>query len=636
MPHLTRDRRSRFEKTDPKWLKTGAELADLANRWSKRSDIVSFVGEGAADGSAGAAFNPSLAEMEVNVNAAFGEGAKPEYLGSVLDRDVQFQHPAAIGAVLHEAMHAKHSQWDLMDCYKAVVRGEKDPFAHALITDFEETRIEARGVKAYPENRSFLRACALKLVLGDIKEDQDFASRGHQSVSKLMLLSMARVDAGVLDEGDVTPISEAALKLYGEELVGKLRSIWVRAQAHSEDDRWEPLHKLALEWIKLLEDAGHEPREEGKVPQWVKDLLKAMAGIPASPGGDKPGEDSDEEGEGSGGKPSEDGDGEGSGGQPGILEQMADETETSAIDEGTAQEMAEIAKEIADAKAAESKEQQAQEQKAAEVFGRGTGPGPSNTNSRLIEKRPPSGPERAAAVRLAKDLERARYRDRVQEEVSTQVPPGRLRMRNAMAASEQRSRGGLVTAEPWRRTKRHHTEDPNLTVGVMVDISGSMRRAMEPMAVTAWVLSEAVKRVQGKAAMMYFGNDVFPVLAPGQHLDNVHVYSASDGTERFNKGFTALNGKLRLVGGSGARLLVVVSDLYHSYEENQAETKWFERCARDGVAVIVIAPEARMNDHASEMVGRNGTVLTMDYSDPAAMARQIGAAAVKELQRASR
>ena len=83
---------------------------------------------------------------------------------------------------------------------------------------------------------------------------------------------------------------------------------------------------------------------------------------------------------------------------------------------------------------------------------------------------------------------------------------------------------------------------------------------MQPMASVAWILSEATRRVQGRAAMVYYGNNVFPTLKPGQHLDRVKVYSAPDMTEKFDKAFKALNGGLNLLNGSGALLLVVVSD----------------------------------------------------------------------------
>ena len=622
MGHFTSSttREKRIDKTPPEWLAIGVQLGELANDWSDRDDIVTYVGEGAGQG-APACFVPNISEMEVDTKVAFDKDADPVWIPDLTERDNQFDYPVVMGAVLHEAMHAQHSTWDLLDCAKSV----RDGFEHELVTSFEETRIEARGVKKFPGNVPFLRACALRLVIGDLKEDTDFAKRGHQSMSKLMLLTMARVDAGVLKPEDVTIISAAAEKLYGPVLVEKLRGIWVAAQAHDRDDEWKPLHKLALRWIELLEEEGHDPRSESEVPEWLKELLKAMIGASG-------------EGEGSGGEgEGEDGEGEGEGpGSGGILVEMAEETETRAGNDATDQDLAEQAEAQAKAASAAAKEKHGHEQKASQVFGRGTGPGPANTSSTLLESREPTGPERAAAVALSKALERAKYRDRVVEKRKSVLPPGKLKMRSAMAGAVEMSKGAELTAEPWVAKRRFHTEDPDLKVGVLVDISGSMRRAMEPMAGTAWALSEAVRRIQGKAAMVYYGNDVFPTLAPGQHLDKVRVYSASDMTEKFDKAFQALNGKLELLGSSGARLLVVVSDLYHTPDEVQAARKWFARCKREGVAVVVVAPDERMVGHASGIVGQNGTVLELNKQDQTGTCRAIGEAVVRELQRASR
>lgn len=616
MGHLS-TKRSRFDRTPVKWLAVGGQLADLTNEWASRSDIIAFVGEGAGQGSP-ACFVPHLAEMEVDVNLAFTEGAQPEYIGDLTDRDVQFEYPVAMGATLHEAMHAKHSSWDLQECANKVIGKDKNPFAHSILTDLEETRIEKRGIAAFPENRSFLRACAMRLVIGDLREDEDYAAKGHRAMSKLMLLTMARVDAGVLDPGDITPVSEAAEKLYGKVLVEKLRGIWLAGQAHTDDENWEYLYTLAKKWIELLKENGHDPESEDGIPDWLKELLQAMVGE----GGEG------EEGEGSGsGSDSAD---------PGILEQMADDIETDARDEGTAQAGVEAAAATASAAAQAAAEKKSHEDAGAKVFGRGTGPGPTSSSSRLTEKRAPSGPERAAAVALSKALERARYRDRVVERKRSAVPPGRLKMRAALAGSAEVARGQAWNQEPWDGKRRYHTEDPELKVGLLTDISGSMRRVMESTAVTSWVLSEAVRRVEGKAAQVYYGNDVFPTLAPGQHLDQVYVYSASDMTERFDRAFQALNGKLGLLGGHGARLLVVVSDLYHQPNEVAAAQRWFERCKRDGVAVIVVAPNASMVANASEIVKQNGTVVCCDPKDPTALAKLIGEAAVRELARSSR
>lgn len=458
MGHLSSETKSRFARTPKEWLKVGSQINELVNEWAKRDDIVTFVGEGAGHG-APACFVPAIAEMEVAVVQAFGEEVDPLFIGDLRKRSIQFDHPVAMGAVMHEAFHARHSTLDLLKGIGAI----KDGFVRGLCTWFEETRIESRAVDALPKNRAFLRACALRLVIGDLKEDEDFAANGIQAFSQLMLLTLARVDAGVLDSEDVELIHDAAVKLFGEDVLAKLRSIWVRAQAHKDDRDHAPFEKLANEWVEILKESGNDPKDDQQeIPEWLKELLESMVGM----GGENP---DSEDGEGSGsGKPGEkgDGEGEGSGGGGGgsVLEKMADNTETDAQTEANEQAVREVQEAIAEAKAAAAAEAADHAAEAGKMFGRGTGPGPAYTSSRLVEERLPTANERRAAVALSKQLEKARYRDRVVTKRSSVVPPGRLNARRAVAAAEQRSRGAEVTADPWTRKVRKHTDEDRKSV----------------------------------------------------------------------------------------------------------------------------------------------------------------------------
>jgi hypothetical protein len=582
----------RFDATPREWLKTGAQCGELANTWSGRGDIIAYVGKGAGQGVAAALFNPVLAEMELNVHAAFGETVKPEYIGDLRDRDIQFEQPVACGAILHESMHAKHTHFDF-----AEVRSYKDPRIALLIEMFEEIRIETRGVEKWPRNRSFLRSCALKLVVDDMKDAGERAkTEPVMQLSKLMILTLGRVQADVLEPDDVKPVRDGAVVALGEDLVHDLTRLMWRATQHRDDEDWEPLRRLAEEWVQLLEDAGHrtQPTEEER---------KAAAAI-AKAIGDMIGE----------------------------LPDMAGETETRARGEAIDQADHERSEAEAAEAAARAKEQDKANDEAGRVFGKGTtdikGVG---TKSKLVRSRLPTEAEHVAAVQIAQMLERARYRDRVVVQRTSQAPPGRLRSRTMVQAAAEQDQGRIQTAEPWRHKRRFHTEDPELRVGLMTDISGSMRSAMEPMAVTNWIFSEAGRRIQAKCASVYFGNSVFPGLAPGEHLDKVKIYSAADGTERFDSAFKALNGKLELLGSSGARLLVVVSDLHHTHEERKAERRWFGRCAQEGVAVLVLPFDARPYFVADTLEGLPAKAL-INVSSPVEAALEIGRACAEALE----
>jgi hypothetical protein len=200
-----------------------------------------------------------------------------------------------------------------------------------------------------------------------------------------------------------------------------------------------------------------------------------------------------------------------------------------------------------------------------------------------------------------------------------------------------KTKNPMASVEPWRQTKRKHVDDPELKIGVMVDISGSMGGAMQPMASAAWILSEATKRVQGKAAMVYYGSSVFPTLKPGQSLDKVNVYSAPDGTEEFDTAFRVLDGGLNLTAGTGARLLVVVSDGHYTPEQTKLAKAAVAKCASAGVGVLWITFQRDGGVIQNYLNGKPGTklvqVLDKDFTKAA---MEIGAAAAQALTAAGR
>lgn len=588
--------KTRFENTPPEWLETGRQFGKLVNGWADRDDIISYVGKGAGAGISVACFRPDIAEMEIAVDQAFGEHVNPAHLPDFSDRDAQFDYPQVMGAILHESMHARHSLFDLEELHKL-----RDKRVIDLVTWLEETRIEARGVARFPENRSFLRACALKFALESLADPdarEKFMARGALSISQLILLSLARVDAGVLEAYDVEVVREMSEEFFGADLLGKLRGVWLAAHDHRADDQYAPLVTLAEEWLKLLEESGHKTEPE-KLSQEEQDalekFLKAMAGAMA---------------------------------------EAEEETADAAADEAVDQAIQEMREQAAETANAGARDRQEAKDQAAKVFGRGSGPSECRaTSSKLIERRDPTDEERGAAVKVAKLLERAKYRDRVVVPARSTLPPGRLSGRAALQRDVQRGRGQMVTAEPWTHKRRLHTEDPELRVGVMVDISGSMNSAMVPMAVTAWMLSEAVRRVQGRAASIYYGNGVFPVLKPGERQQQVNVYSAEDGTERFNEAFLAIDGVLDLLNSSGARLLVIASDMcYGGSGQYEGLERTLKRCDQAGVATVCLPFTTR--GYVDRATAGTRCKVVDGAMSPAAVALEIGTAAAKALEEA--
>jgi len=532
-----------------------------------------------------------MAEVEVDVAVAFGATVTPENIGDIRERGTQFDYPRASGAIFHEALHARYSRYDLLKANEELSKNEMQ----ALII-LEETRIEALGVENFPANRVFLRACAMDIILDDVRENLE-KNTTTRAIAQLAALVCARVDAGSLDEEDALDVQNIVIGYFGTTRYSQLRDIWLRFQKYEGHFNAAPLYELAREWEKLIAEVSEE-NGDTEAEDGVKAIMSAIISE--------------------------------------IIESLEEAAEDIAIaigDEAQEQEQKEDWKEAVDQRGKAAKQQKDHEKVADNVFSKSSmDMGSSGSMSRIKETRAPSGPERAAAVKIANMLERAKYRERDEKEVTSILPPGRLRSRAMLQEAAYKARGSMMHAEPWKRTVRKHTDDPTLNVGVMVDISGSMADAMQPMAVTAWAMSEAVRRVQGRCAMVYYGQDVFPTLKPGQHLPEVNVYTAPDGTEKFDKAFKALDGSLNLLNGTGARLLVVVSDGCYIEQERERATHWVRECEKAGVAIVWL-PFTREYQlgYVREIVKGTSVALLQDVKDPADAALQIGKAAADAL-----
>ena len=595
---------TRAERTPSEWLPVGAQIGSLVNTWAGRSDIVAYVGPGAG-GPTPACFNPPLAEVEVNIDVAFGAGTLPETIGDLRERDTLFDWPKAAGAIFHEALHARYSRFSLEKALEELSMNE-----YRALMSLEESRIEHHGVVNFPANRVFLRACALEIVLHDINASADeHLTHGVRAVAGLAALTCARADAGSLDFADIEEIKNIVIDFLGNEVYAGLRDIWCRFQAHDNHTNPAALYELAREWEKLLanlaEERGEPEKPEAGGPG--SDVLILIDGV------------IDEIKE--------------------ALEEAAGDVAIASNDEVQDQEQQEEWKNVVDMRSQASKQQKEHKQVANEVFGKTTSDlgVTAGSRSRLAEIRDALPTERAAAVKIANLLERAKYRERDEHEISSILPPGRLRTRAMVQEAAYKAQGSMQHAQPWKRTVRKHTDDPTLKIGVMVDISGSMASAMQPMAVTAWAMSEAGRRVQAQTAMVYYGEDVFPTLKPGQHLDKVNIYTAPDGTEKFDKAFKALDGSLNLLHSSGARLLVVVSDGCYTDTELEKAKAWVRACDKEGVAVLWLPfDKYERSGYADRITAGTSAVVLAKVNDPADAAVTIGQAAADALSKIGR
>lgn len=601
MAHYVSRLDTRKGETPREWLQVCSQIAEIVNKWSDRNDIVVYAGSDAGAGHT-ACYIKSVSEIEINLPVAFGAWATPEMVGDLRDRDVQFDWASATGVIYHESLHARYSNWD-----NAVLESMPEK-VFRVFQMLDEGRIERLGVIAMPENQVFLRCSAMELALNGIAEYTESDQNDIRAYAVLAGLALARVDAGVLKLIDVEKSFEKALSVLGQELFDKLRSIWYEFQRLSES-QVETGKELAEKWVALLDEADPQPEGGCEFPG---------------------GESGDDEGESGKGK----GKGRGKGTIIDDLGEDLDNSGTDVINDLNEQQTKEQNQKELDNRTRESKQKTQSRKSASEVFTTTTGAGESGSSSSLIEQRSPKGTERASAVRLAQMLEKAKYRERSITETKSVLPAGRLKTSVAIQNLAMKSKGMTSQLPAWRQTKRKHNDDPTLTIGVMVDVSGSMGAAMESMATTAWVLSEAGRRIQARTAMVNFGSGVFPTLKLGQKLEQVSVWTASDGTELFGKAFEALDGHLNLIYGEGVRLLVVVSDGHYTGQETRNAKDFIKLCSQNGVAVLFLSPDTGYSSsNAPNLVEKNGVVVSNLKVDE--IANVIGKSATEALLKVS-
>ena len=605
---------TRKSATPAEWLGVCSGLGQVANEWAGRNDLALYAGEDAGMGQAIACFVHDTAEIEISLPNAFGVATTPAMVGDFTDRDNQYEFPEATGVLFHEALHARFSEGWNENSERLVELYEKNHKVKDAFWLLEESRIEARGVALYPENAVFVRCSSMALSFGEAYEFVENVN-ATEAIANLAGLTLARVSAGVLDEFDVAGFEGKIVEVLGEDTLAKLRSIWVEFQGlHST----HPAHlvrggELAKEWVKAIDERSIERGETPSEPKPVVCVFPSGSG--------ESGEDEGEgEGKGSGSIPQEVQD---------ILDAMAEQAGDNAVavaDELADQQTQEQNAKVVKAKQSEATRQNKNKEQANKVFTTSSGGSGSGSRSRLQETRQPKSEERVGAVHLAKMLEKAKYRERSLTTLDSVPPNGKLRPRALVQKTALESKGVRSDLPTWRYKTRKHNDDPTLSIGVMVDISGSMSSAMNPMASIAWILSEAGHRVQAKTAMVYYGEGVFPTLKVGQRLSEVSVYSSPDGTEEFGQAYSALDGTLNLVAGEGVRMLVIVSDGHYRPDIDKVVEQALKECQRNGVAVLWIVPKECFDGGAERLIrGTNATLVKI--TDTASIANEIGKSA---------
>jgi hypothetical protein len=574
----------------PEWLTLSAALADEVGVIADREDLLVSIAPGAGGG-APACFYPARALIEVDGTHLKVDPAtvKPANLS---DRP---RYGATWGLLTHECGHAKHTAWD-------PPTGTPPGVADAAML-LEEPRMEAAQVRRRPDDRHWLRTSARDLILADLNPPADPTRAPHMTkpdAARAAALLLARVDGGILTRAEVAPLARVVEDVLGTDTLGKLHAVWQKA-LRTPDDDGDTMLDLGRQWCEIV---GTDPNTPDPAATPDPSGNPNGSGTPSPSGGSAKGTPSPL-----------------AGAIAAVLDNVAAKAAREKAPEDPATQAA-AAKARADAAAKIAADA------ARSVFD--ITPGSRKGTTACTGTRPPTTEERTAARVLARALTTAGVRDRVAVKTTSIVPPGRLRMRGALAADAQRAAGAIPTAQPFTRTNRTVVPTPPLRLAIACDVSGTMGWVSDHVASAAWILANAARHttIPAETATVIFGNQVRPLTRPGAAPTVVTEFASNDNWEDIPTALDALDGALGLSVPGAARLLVIVSDGRFRPEPRRAGQRKLDRLRATGCAVLWLTTRDTDTPLAGATVHR--------LTDPTTAARAIGRAATTALRAATR
>jgi Mg-chelatase subunit ChlD len=218
---------------DPGWAAWSRSWTRHLPTLTGRTDLTVHVAPGAA-APAPACYHPELRRIDVDAVhiAASPDIADPRRAGH--KRIV----PTGYGLLVHEAAHAVHTRWHIPN--------QTPPVVEEAAMLLEESRAEYRQRTRRRTDRRWLRHAVTTLITPDDTPVDDPWHAG-----KLAALLLARVDARILTNRDVTAARAAVTGILGRPRLRALRDLWRTAQQTADDDA-DTMIDLARRWCSLL------------------------------------------------------------------------------------------------------------------------------------------------------------------------------------------------------------------------------------------------------------------------------------------------------------------------------------------------------------------------------------------------
>lgn len=508
------------------------------------------------------------------------------------------QEAVLTGTMLHEAGHARHSHW--MSTGKparhsdgtepnvqtiAVARLLEEPRVEGLIAS-EAARIGAKGLEWTMRASAAALIPTTRLHINPEQQIMDLIDSWVKRAGRQVALNMRIGHTVPPWVHDFNSVLHTALVAYltsidddSPQHSAKTVTNLLRAMIECDDDHGSTMVDLARDLLSIL-----FPETDGDGEGAAMPSMGCGAGAPEESDETEPGEQGegdegedgegnsepedegsgDEDGEGdSGGDGDEEGeaaseedeqDSDGGEGQPEDDEPSEDETEaegdgaSDSTDQpedqpgDASEEMAELAKLLAELEQASSSQTEAEAEAEAEQAPPSqddtdsNGAGASDTSDSGGAWRQPSADERdiqRGAERFLRDLVSPTEASKVMLSESPSATVDGAALAAWKAGGQQR--------DPmfFRRTRREVQPSPPVKIAVLVDISGSMDELQAPSALLSWALASAAldlrnfagRGAQVESCLIHWGSSARVVQRNGQVLPGIREVDCWEGTQ---------------------------------------------------------------------------------------------------------
>ena len=235
---------------------------------------------------------------------------------------------------------------------------------------------------------------------------------------------------------------------------------------------------------------------------------------------------------------------------------------------------------------------------------------------RAVLVREPSTEVRTQARALLATLRGARHRYPTIDLVASPLPPGRLKLAEAMRLEAQRESHARMTARPWRQLRRRDVEQPRLRVGISWDISRSQSPLHREIADMVWAVAWTIARLDGEVAAVAWNSGPSPVVWPGRIPTHVVEPECGGGSSGCPASLRALSGALRLDRDDGGRIIIIFTDARSTHRRFVQQE--VDRLRGYGVPVLWLTPSVDPRAPTGS--------LTHSYTNGAALSRAVSTA----------